>query len=329
MVLPLSSMAQPTVLALAAVAVAAALPAFAQTRPAEADIDRAESAWRAVAPADYTITLLVHAFSPGSGRPFTVHVVDGDARLVGSVPDGAESLYRRYDSVDHLFALVRDALDSNADRLAVTFHPTLGYPTFISLDPRLNMMHDGLQLQVLDLRGNPPLPGEADAPSMPSVVSSNAVVSLPMRTGLRTAPVSAFIPAIPAVDNDGRCEPVTPADSDSGRLRLAYAFGPRARPVRRIEVLFEHDRVLRYVDNRGDIRPYHDASISAADPPGPRTVIMIDWVRQRGDFANLVGRQPVVEIRSTGPDVLTAENLGVPSDIVAMISARCSSSLGQ
>jgi hypothetical protein len=104
---------------------------------------------------------------------------------------------------------------------------------------------------------------------------------------------------------------------------MTYAFGPRERPSRRIAVRFDNDRVLNYVDNRGDTRAPQDETISAADPPGPRTVIMIDWTRQRADLANLVDGRAVLEIRSTGPDVLTAANLGVPADVVAMIVAQC------
>lgn len=69
---------------------------------------------------------------------------------------------------------------------------------------------------------------------------------------------------------------------------MAYAFGRHDRPVRRVSVRFDNGRVVHYVDNRGDMRAPTDETVSPADPPGPRTIIMIDWSRQRADLANLV-----------------------------------------
>ncbi len=309
-------------LALAAVVwTAAASLAHAQT-PTQADVDRAEAAWRAVAPGDYTITLVVHAFERGAGTPFTFHVADGDARLMAPQPDEAvRQFYSRYGTVDLLFSLVRDALTTKADRLTATFHPTLGYPTSISIDQRLNRMHDETSLEVLDLRADPPLPGQAADGTMPSVVTSRAVVAVPVRVGPRRAPASEFEPAIPAIDVDGRCEQAT--TGAPGQRWMTYAFGPRERPSRRIHVRVDNGGILSYVDNRGDTRAPSDETISAADPPGPRTVIMIDWARQRADLANLVDGHAVLEIQSWGPDVLTAPNLGVPADVVAMVVAQC------
>lgn len=308
----------------AVMALASSAPARAQARPTEADVDRAEAAWQAVGLHDYTITLVIHVFAPGSGRPMTFRVLDGEPRRVGPAGDEALPEVVSYNSVERLFAVIRNALAADADELAVDFHPTFGYPVSIELDPRLNATHDGVHMKVLDLRTGPPLPEQADTAPIPSVVSDSTIVNVPVRPGRRTAPVAEFVPAIPAIDADGRCAPA--AENDSARRHLAYVFGPHERPVRRIDVAFEGNEVVSYVDNRGDIRPDHDPSITAADPPRSRTVIMIDWRARRGDFANLERRRPVDEIRSTGPDILTATNLGVPSAIVSMIVARCSSS---
>lgn len=72
---------------LIALAIAAGLssPARAQapSPAAEAEIDRAEAAWRAVAPAEYAITLVVQAFYPGAGRPFTFRVSGTTADVLG------------------------------------------------------------------------------------------------------------------------------------------------------------------------------------------------------------------------------------------------------
>lgn len=42
--------------------------------------------------------------------------------------------FQKYDSIDKLFEIIRSAIAKNAHRIDVQYHPTLGYPTQISID---------------------------------------------------------------------------------------------------------------------------------------------------------------------------------------------------
>jgi hypothetical protein len=236
--------------------------------------------------------------------------------------------------------VIRDVTSREPVRRDVRFHPTLGYPISIDIDPRREVLHDEIVVQVLDLRTDPPLPGRAPAsgrtpvpgqptpPAVPagrppSVVASTSVANVPMRLEIRDGTVFEFVAAVPAIDVDGRCE-TFPARFGPGQRALFYGFGPPNRPTRRIMVLLdEAGDVLRYSDGRGDLRAPMDSSVSPRDPPGPRTNIAIDWLKQSGVFANTQGDLPSTGIRAVGPDVLTAANIGAPARMVAMIRAQC------
>lgn len=305
--------------ATAASSVWAQAPPLSPQPATQSDLDRSVAAWRAVAPRDYTITLLVSAHHRGSGVAFTFRVTDGEARLVSLAPDEAvETFYRQHGTIEQLFALIQDALSTRADRLDVAFHPVLGYPIYIRLDPRLNRMHDERLVQVLDLQSDLSLPGGG----VPRVVSPPGTVRPPRRVPI-PAHVSTFQPAMLPDDEGGRCE--TAVAHGEGQHSFTYSFGPPQRPTRRIGVSVENGRVVSYHDNRGDVRAPTDDSISAADPPGPRTVIMLDWNRQRATLANLeADGYPVQEVRASGPDVLTAPNLGIPAELAEMVIRACS-----
>ena len=205
-----------------ALAIAAGLssPARAQapSPAAEAEIDRAEAACRAAAPAEYAITLVVQAFSPGAGRPFTFRVSGTTADVLGPAMDpGLLAVYERYITVDRLFEVVRNAASSQPVRHDVTFHPTLGYPVSIDIDPRREVTHDEIVVQVLDLRTDPPLPGQSSqrrpttrpgqpVPPMipagpaPEVISSSSIENVPMAMEIRNGTTFDFVAVVPSVD---------------------------------------------------------------------------------------------------------------------------------
>lgn len=328
---------------LVAVAAAVSLTAAggAQSPSPTANVDRVEAAWRAVAPANYSITRVVRVFYPGSGRPVTFRVTGETAEVVGPPIDRQLlASYEPYSTVGRLFDVIRTAASHQAVRRNIELHPTLGYPLSIDVDPRRDILHDDLLVQVIDLHTDAPLPGESTqrrlptrpgqptppavpAGTSPEAVSTSSVESVPMRTEVRDGPVVEFVAAVPAVDVEGRGETV-PVRLGPGQRALFYGFGPQNRPSRRIMILLDDDgNVLRYSDGRGDLRAPMEPSVSVRDPLGPRTSISIDWIKQSGVFVNSQGTLPSTGIGSQGPDVLIARNLGSPALMVATIRARC------
>ncbi|MCC7043725.1 MAG: hypothetical protein IT183_07680 [Acidobacteria bacterium] len=313
----------------------------AQAPPPAADVDRAEAAWRAVAPANYSITLVVRVLYPGAGQPVTFRVTGDTPEVVGPPIDRQLlAFYERYSTVDRLFDVIRTTASEQPARRNIEFHPTLGYPRSIDIDPRRDVLHDEIFVQVLDLRTDAPLPGQSTqgriptgpgqrmppavpAGPPPEAISSSSAVNVPMTMEIRNGAVSEFVAAVPAVDVDGRCESF-PVRFGPGQRALFYGFGPQVRPTRRIMiVLDEGGDVVRYSDGRGDLRAPMDPSVSVRDPLGPRTSISIDWINKRGVFVNTQGTMPSTGIRAEGPDVLVAGNLGSPTLMVTIIRARC------
>lgn len=313
----------------------------AQAPTATGDVDRAEAMWREVAPREYVITLTVDAFYPGAGRPLTFRVTGDDVQTIGqSLEPGLLALYGRYNTVERLFRVIRDATSNQPVRRDLEFHPALGYPISINIDPRHDTRHDEIFVQVLDLRTDLPvaggapgsrqsvLPGRPTEPSVPAgpqpaVVASRSVVGVPMSTAIRDGSVSEFVALVPAASEGGRCE-AFPVSFNRGERAVFYGFGPDRRPTRRVTIILDdRGNVLRYSDGRGDLRAPMDSSVSSGDPLGARTTIAIDWQKQTGVLMNTEGVLPPTGIRAVGPDVLVAANIGEPSTMVERIKAEC------
>jgi hypothetical protein len=110
----------------------------------------------------------------------------------------------------------------------------------------------------------------------------------------------------------------------AGHRALAYDFGPRERPTRRIVVILDPaGRVVRYSDLRGDLRGPRDASV-ARNPLGRRTSIAIDFIDLTAVLRNEQGDEPPNGIRAAGPGLLAAPNLGNPAAVAELVRAACS-----
>jgi hypothetical protein len=71
------------------------------------------------------------------------------ARSGENVPSAYAGLFP---SVRGLFRVVQDAIDREVDELRVEYHPELGYPTFIEVDPRRLTSDDEYTVEVHFLR---------------------------------------------------------------------------------------------------------------------------------------------------------------------------------
>lgn len=91
-------------------------------------------------------------------RATTVTVHDGVVRSAVYADDGttvdAETL-RSVAGVDQLFRIVQDALDHDADEVAVTYDPVYGYPRTIRIDYRKTAMDDEQAYTAADLTPEP------------------------------------------------------------------------------------------------------------------------------------------------------------------------------
>ncbi len=69
----------------------------------------------------------------------------------------ADSLFGLFYTVQGLFDVVQDAIDSGADEVSVTYDPDLHYPTEINIDRIKGAIDDELRVFASDLEptGNP------------------------------------------------------------------------------------------------------------------------------------------------------------------------------
>lgn len=104
---------------------------------ARGDLDDARAQWVAAGIQDYDLTVERFCYCAEVG-PVEVTVRGGATTAVTPVDStfSEPHLLGGYPDVEGLFAVVDDALRRQAHRLRVVYHPTLGYPTEISVDYR-------------------------------------------------------------------------------------------------------------------------------------------------------------------------------------------------
>ena len=106
--------------------------------------------WKAAAVTDYSITLSRSCFCPPDiTAPYTVTVAGG--AVVSVQRDGAEIVLEAFmpSSVEDLFRVVEEAAFS--DELNVQYHPELGYPVFIVVDPVFNAVDEEFSIFVEEM----------------------------------------------------------------------------------------------------------------------------------------------------------------------------------
>jgi Family of unknown function (DUF6174)/Domain of unknown function (DUF6438) len=91
--------------------------------------------------------------APKSTEPITIEFRNGNINYIssGGTPVQKE-LFERYNSIPKLFDVIQDAIDNKAAKVNVKYHPTLGYPTDISLDYKAQVADDELFIKVRDLQ---------------------------------------------------------------------------------------------------------------------------------------------------------------------------------
>ncbi len=103
-----------------------------------AQLQRNKQLWAKQNISNYRFTLSRICFClPETTRPVNIEVRNGQVTSIVPVSQGPS--FNREDFTHHasiakLFDVVEDAIAKEAEHLSVTYHPTLGYPTQISID---------------------------------------------------------------------------------------------------------------------------------------------------------------------------------------------------
>jgi hypothetical protein len=119
-----------------------------------ADLAAARMRWARQGPADYTMTVARSCEClPEWTGPVVVTVRNGTiasrryVRTGAAVPARYETLFP---SVEGLFARIDSASRQRVHELRVDYHPTLGYPTRISIDQNAQTVDDEVTITVPD-----------------------------------------------------------------------------------------------------------------------------------------------------------------------------------
>lgn len=114
-----------------------------EARDAANDLRLAYALWTAQGIEDYDLTVEERCFCASIG-PIVLRVRDGvrseavpPAGYVGPSIEAAA-----VPDVPELFGFIDDAIDRRAHRIRVVYHPTLGYPTEISIDYSENIVDE-------------------------------------------------------------------------------------------------------------------------------------------------------------------------------------------
>ncbi|AKG53140.1 hypothetical protein DGWBC_0456 [Dehalogenimonas sp. WBC-2] len=107
--------------------------------PAQLELDTNRSIWEKAGIVDYEFQLRIVCFCPYDyTRPVTVQVAGGNPVTVTYADAPFEvttDFFQRADTIEKLFDIIQNSIDTGADSLVVKYDPTYGYPKSISIDP--------------------------------------------------------------------------------------------------------------------------------------------------------------------------------------------------
>jgi len=103
---------------------------------------------------DYTYTLQINCFCPTDiTSPVVMMVLDGQTDSIVYQSDGQPATNAVFDdinTIEDLFAIIRDAINEKVDKLTVEYDANLGYPKAISIDPMENAVDEERAYSILD-----------------------------------------------------------------------------------------------------------------------------------------------------------------------------------
>jgi hypothetical protein len=115
-----------------------------------------QARWRDRHLTDYQFTLQIRIFAPPpANQPLQVTVKQGKIVKIVNLSDNRQiplTTQPEVKTIDQLFAIVDGAIQQNVEKLDVTYHPDLGYPTQIEIDPLLIRADDEVGYFISDLK---------------------------------------------------------------------------------------------------------------------------------------------------------------------------------
>ena len=111
--------------------------------------------WQNAGIADYDYTFQKTCFClAGATESVRISVRESEIRSVATVSEGSEleaDVFSSFYTVEELFELIRQAIDSQAVRLEVSYDEVLGYPTFIDIDFDFAVADDEITIEAGEL----------------------------------------------------------------------------------------------------------------------------------------------------------------------------------
>lgn len=107
--------------------------------------DKIRARWEAVNTGDYVITQIQNCPCPFGGQPMEITVDDDTITSTFNVAlDRALTIEeaRPYKTIDQLFDWIDDVQRTEPDILNVIYDSTMGYPTFIFVDPDMGIVDE-------------------------------------------------------------------------------------------------------------------------------------------------------------------------------------------
>lgn len=126
-----------------------------QNSNASQQLQRSKQLWAKQKISNYRFTLRRSCFClPKATEPVTIAVRRGKVTSLVAASNGQPAnpeYFEQYNSIPKLFDIIQDAIAKKAHRISVTYHPTLGYPTQISIDYDKQIADEELSLTVNQL----------------------------------------------------------------------------------------------------------------------------------------------------------------------------------
>jgi Family of unknown function (DUF6174) len=135
-----------------AIAALAVLGSCSSTTEAISNLTTARQRWEAARPAAYDYTLGISCFCGGEITRPVIVVVNGDIVASRNYADTGETVgapfSASFPSIDGLFDALVQANSRKPAVLDATYHPSLGYPTHVSIDFAANTADDEMQYTI-------------------------------------------------------------------------------------------------------------------------------------------------------------------------------------
>ena len=119
------------------------------------EMDRHRAVWISAGVVDYRYDYHRQCeCGPDTVRPVRIEVLGGSVTSVTFLDDGQllqSPTVGAFATIDDLFAKIDEAIESDAESVIVTYDPTLGYPTLLSVDYRREIADDEFTITASNL----------------------------------------------------------------------------------------------------------------------------------------------------------------------------------